>query len=105
MNTISMPGFTAEAALYTPVGSYRSSFLFQTKTGLDVTPQMGPDWPRIRVCVGANCFEDPIPIHVPFGGGPGGGSNNRIAIACRVQCYSRFRNNTVLLKPCLKECG
>jgi hypothetical protein len=103
VNSINMPGFAAESSLYNSLTSYRSNFLFSTGRTLNVAPQLGPAWPRLRICVGNICFVDPTPIHVPFlvGGSEGGGAFD---VACRVHCYSRFRNDAVQLEACLRDC-
>src|SRR6266436_5700689 len=100
---MNMPGFTAEATFYNSVASYRSSFLFQPGIGVNVTPQLQPEWPRICVCShrddgSQTCFCDPVPIKAPFGAGPPGqgGIDKKNAARCRSNCIIHFWRNTAL---------
>src|SRR5438874_2716528 len=45
---MSIPRFTAEAALYNSVTPYRSSCFSPTEIGLNVTPQLALNWPEVR---------------------------------------------------------
>jgi hypothetical protein len=66
MNTMNMPGFTAEATLYNSVSSYRSSFLSQTDIALNVTPQLSEVFDPYRpiFCL-KTVYEDIAPAGYP----------------------------------------
>ena len=68
MNT---PGFVAEAALYNSLISYGSSRNTQVGMGLNVVPQLSPNWPEVR-CRSGNMDEAHIRLgtcsHSPIAG-------------------------------------